>query len=104
MADPLWISMRTGERSGSLLRNPKPLHGRASSMGKPTHVDARGRLVRVAEVLDHWNIHNDLGHQSICAAGWAVQLADGSRWLVVRDLIAGGWVGEPLPSPLPGGH
>jgi hypothetical protein len=92
VSSALWISTFTGERRGSKLRDPQPIHGALSDTRVPIWIQHDGKRLQVARKVDCWNVYDP----TICACCWEMEMADGSVWLLVHDLIKGGWSGEPI--------
>lgn len=91
----LWLNSE-GERRDALLVNPIPIKGGMSRVGAPTYIVLDGRRINVKHRGRHWWGYDCFGHKSIAASGWECELADGSHWLLVRDLQRSAWYGEPV--------
>jgi hypothetical protein len=97
----IWIRAYDGKRyDHSLLSNQQPVHGSMTKDGTPIWIQHEGKRLRVQELLGGWAVYDELGHQGACGSGWTVRMDDGSTWVLLRDLLRGGWYGEPVDPEL----
>jgi hypothetical protein len=59
--------------------------------GKPKTVKHRGRFLDVREILNVWRGNDEWWRKPISRLYYLVELTNGSRFTVSRDLIAGKW-------------
>lgn len=81
------------------LNEPRPLAIEAGHDGTPKTIPWRGGYRRVAAVHESWRIDDEWWRDEVSRRYYAIELDDGSRLVVYRDLICGGWYAQPYHGP-----
>lgn len=69
----------------------EPIHGTMSPTGVPTALERVGRLQRVVSQEYRMDLQIAACQKGDWHGYWDVELADGARLTVYRDLTKGGW-------------
>ena len=81
------------------LNQPAPTAVEASPEGRPLAVLWRGVFRRVAAIHDTWRIDDEWWRQEIVRRYFLVELEDGRRLTLYRDLVRDLWYAQPYDQP-----
>ena len=82
-----------------LLNQPKPAVIEADAAGMPLAIVVQGRFVKVRTIHDHWRIDDEWWREEIARRYFAIELENGRRMTVYRDLVGGGWFVQGYDGP-----
>jgi hypothetical protein len=73
------------------LNIPRPIQVKSGAGGRPLSLRLKGKVWRVQEILDIWQIDDEWWRSRISRRYATLLLEDGRRMTVYRDLVDGGW-------------
>ncbi len=94
-----WWHASDGSWHRPLVTDLQPLHGGTDRLGHvPLWLELHGRKVRVARIVNHFNVFDATrSANGMWAGAWICELADGTLYAAIHNLIRSSeWTGGPV--------
>jgi hypothetical protein len=85
------------------LNEPSPVAVEATPRGGPKAVLWRGNFLDIRAIHDTWRIDDEWWREEIARRYFLVELTDGRRLTLYRDLVKDLWYAQPYETPRAGG-